>query len=159
MEIRGLPKKGAPVWSVSAMAFQHTGGSGLKEVPRLFSPAPGPRNGMGIIFGKGAKTAFMHCCESKWYQKIAGPFHEKSFRRKRMSWKNSKHIRADYNVAWPTSEMPVMRSKGAVEIIFRGEISKADDPVAKELEPEAEYAKEFAHPYRAAARGFIEDVI
>ncbi len=72
---------------------------------------------------------------------------------------NSKHIRADYNVAWPTSEIAVMGSKGAVEIIFRGEISKADDPVAKELELEAEYAKEFAHPYRAAARGFIDDVI
>jgi propionyl-CoA carboxylase beta chain len=72
---------------------------------------------------------------------------------------NSKHIRADYNVAWPTSEIAVMGSKGAVEIIFRREIQAADDPDAKQKELEAQYAEEFAHPYRAAARGFIDDVI
>ena len=72
---------------------------------------------------------------------------------------NSKHIRADYNVAWPTSEIAVMGSKGAVEIIFRREIAKAGDPEAKQKELEAQYAEEFAHPYRAAARGFIDDVI
>lgn len=72
---------------------------------------------------------------------------------------NSKHIRADYNVAWPTSEIAVMGTKGAVEIIFRREISAADDPEAKQKELEDEYNKEFAHPYRAAARGFIDDVI
>lgn len=72
---------------------------------------------------------------------------------------NSKHIRADYNVAWPTAEVAVMGPKGAVEIIFRGEITKADDGVAKQLELEDEYAKEFAHPYQAAARGFLDDVI
>ena len=72
---------------------------------------------------------------------------------------NSKHIRADYNVAWPTSEIAVMGTKGAVEIIFRREITAADDPEAKQKELEDEYNKEFAHPYRAAARGFIDDVI
>ncbi len=72
---------------------------------------------------------------------------------------NSKHIRADYNVAWPTAEIAVMGTKGAVEIIFRKEISKADDPAAKQKELEAEYSEEFAHPYKAAARGFIDDVI
>jgi len=72
---------------------------------------------------------------------------------------NSKHIRADYNVAWPTSEIAVMGSKGAVEIIFRREIMAADNPEAKQKQLEAEYAEEFAHPYRAAARGFIDDVI
>src|SRR5690554_2731718 len=72
---------------------------------------------------------------------------------------NSKHIRADYNVAWPTAEVAVMGPKGAVEIIFRGEITKADDGAAKQLELEGEYAKEFAHPYQAAARGFLDDVI
>ena len=72
---------------------------------------------------------------------------------------NSKHIRADYNIAWPTAEIAVMGTKGAVEIIFRKEISAADDPQAKQEELEARYAQEFAHPYKAAARGFIDDVI
>lgn len=72
---------------------------------------------------------------------------------------NSKHIRADYNVAWPTSEIAVMGTKGAVEIIFRKEIANADDPEAKQKELEDQYSEEFAHPYKAAARGFIDDVI
>lgn len=72
---------------------------------------------------------------------------------------NSKHIRADYNVAWPTSEIAVMGSKGAVEIIFRREIMASENPEAKQKELEDQYAEEFAHPYRAAARGFIDAVI
>jgi len=72
---------------------------------------------------------------------------------------NSKHIRADYNVAWPTAEIAVMGTKGAVEIIFRKEIGKADDPEAKQKELEDEYSENFAHPYLAAGRGFIDDVI
>lgn len=72
---------------------------------------------------------------------------------------NSKHIRADYNIAWPTAEIAVMGTKGAVEIIFRRDIVKAEDPVVKQKELEEEYSKEFAHPYKAAARGFIDDVI
>jgi len=72
---------------------------------------------------------------------------------------NSKHIRADYNVAWPTAEIAVMGTKGAVEIIFRKEIAKADDPEAKQKELEDEYSENFAHPYLAAGRGFIDDVI
>lgn len=72
---------------------------------------------------------------------------------------NSKHIRADYNVAWPTAEIAVMGTKGAVEIIFRKEIANAENPEAKQKELEDEYNEEFAHPYRAAARGFIDNVI
>ena len=72
---------------------------------------------------------------------------------------NSKHIRADYNVAWPTAEIAVMGTKGAVEIIFRKEIQKASDPEARQKELEDSYSEEFAHPYKAAARGFIDDVI
>ena len=52
-----------------------------------------------------------------------------------------------------------MGNKGAVEIIFRREIAKAENPEAKQKELEDQYAEEFAHPYRAAARGFIDDVI
>ncbi len=72
---------------------------------------------------------------------------------------NSKHIGADYNFAWPTAEIAVMGAKGASEIIFRREIQSAKDPVAKLAEKEAEYAEQFAHPYRAAARGFVDEVI
>lgn len=72
---------------------------------------------------------------------------------------NSKHIGADLNFAWPSAEIAVMGAKGASEIIFRKEIKNADDPAAKLLEKEAEYAEEFAHPYRAAARGFVDEVI
>ncbi len=72
---------------------------------------------------------------------------------------NSKHIGADLNYAWPTAEIAVMGAKGASEIIFRREIKAADDPAAKLAEKEAEYADKFANPYRAAQRGFIDEVI
>ncbi len=72
---------------------------------------------------------------------------------------NSKHIGADFNYAWPTAEIAVMGAKGASEIIFRREIKAADDPVAKLAEKEAEYAEKFANPFRAAKRGFIDEVI
>jgi propionyl-CoA carboxylase beta chain len=72
---------------------------------------------------------------------------------------NSKHIGADYNYAWPTAEIAVMGAKGASEIIFRKEISSADNPEEKLLEKEKEYADMFANPMRAAQRGFIDEVI
>jgi len=72
---------------------------------------------------------------------------------------NSKHIGADMNFAWPTAEIAVMGAKGASEIIFKKEISEAEDNEAKLLEKEAEYAELFANPYTAAQRGFIDEVI
>lgn len=72
---------------------------------------------------------------------------------------NSKHIRADYNLAWPTAEIAVMGPKGAVEIIFRKEIQAAEDKEAKEQELTEHFKREFAHPYRAAARGYLDDVV
>lgn len=72
---------------------------------------------------------------------------------------NSKHIGADFNFAWPSAEIAVMGSKGASEIIFRKEIAAAENPKAKLEEKEVEYAEKFAHPYRAAERGFIDEVI
>jgi propionyl-CoA carboxylase beta chain len=72
---------------------------------------------------------------------------------------NSKHIGADMNFAWPNAEIAVMGAKGASEIIFKKEISEAADPAAKLLEKEKEYAEKFANPYRAAARGFVDEVI
>ena len=72
---------------------------------------------------------------------------------------NSKHIGADMNFAWPSAEIAVMGAKGAAEIIFRKEIKEAADPEAKLKEKEDEYAALFAHPYNAAARGYVDEVI
>jgi propionyl-CoA carboxylase beta chain len=72
---------------------------------------------------------------------------------------NSKHIGADVNYAWPNAEIAVMGAKGAAEIIFKKEISGAADKEAKLKEVVDVYAENFAHPYKAAARGFIDEVI
>jgi propionyl-CoA carboxylase beta chain len=72
---------------------------------------------------------------------------------------NSKHIGADMNYAWPSAEIAVMGAKGAAEIIFKKEISTAEDPNARWLEKEKEYSDIFANPYRAAERGFIDEII
>jgi propionyl-CoA carboxylase beta chain len=72
---------------------------------------------------------------------------------------NSKHIGADMNYAWPSAEIAVMGAKGAAEIIFKREIVTAEDPEAKWREKEQQYATIFANPYRAAERGFIDEVI
>lgn len=72
---------------------------------------------------------------------------------------NSKHIGADLNFAWPSAEIAVMGAKGAAEIIFRKEIAAAADPEAKLQEKVADYTEKFANPYRAAARGFVDEVI
>jgi len=72
---------------------------------------------------------------------------------------NSRHIGADLVLAWPTAEIAVMGAKGAAEIIFRKEIAAADNPAAKLAEKEAEYAELFAHPYNAASRGYVDEVI
>jgi propionyl-CoA carboxylase beta chain len=72
---------------------------------------------------------------------------------------NSKHIGADMNFAWPSAEIAVMGAKGAAEIIFKREITSAPDPETKWKEMEQQYADIFANPYRAAERGFIDEVI
>ena len=72
---------------------------------------------------------------------------------------NSKHIGADMNFAWPTAEIAVMGAKGASEIIFRKEIMEAASPEEMLAQKEQEYKDAFAHPYRAAQRGFIDEVI
>ena len=72
---------------------------------------------------------------------------------------NSKHIGADMNFAWPSAEIAVMGAKGAAEIIFKREITAAEDKEAKWREKELMYSDIFANPYRAAERGFIDEVI
>ena len=72
---------------------------------------------------------------------------------------SSKHIRADLNVAWPTAEIAVMGSEGAVNIIFRKEIKESEDPEKMRQELTEEYKEKFASPYIAAEMGYIDRVI
>ncbi|MGE5730623.1 MAG: acyl-CoA carboxylase subunit beta, partial [Gemmatimonas sp.] len=72
---------------------------------------------------------------------------------------SSKHIRADFNVAWPTAEIAVMGPKGAVEILFRKDINDSDDPQQATDAKIEEYRAKFAHPYIAAGRGYVDDII
>ena len=72
---------------------------------------------------------------------------------------SSKHIRGDMNFAWPTAEIAVMGADGAVNIIFKDAIAAADDPVAERQRLVSAYEAEFANPYVAAARGYVDDVI
>ena len=72
---------------------------------------------------------------------------------------SSKHIGGDVNYAWPTAEIAVMGPKGAVNVLYREELAEADDPDTRRQELIDEYRDEFANPYTAADRGFVDDVI
>jgi propionyl-CoA carboxylase beta chain len=72
---------------------------------------------------------------------------------------SSKHIRADFNFAWPTAEVAVMGPEGAVNIVFRHELEAAEDPEARRVELIREYRERFANPLSAAERGYVDDVI
>jgi propionyl-CoA carboxylase beta chain len=72
---------------------------------------------------------------------------------------SSKHIRADFNFAWPTAEVAVMGPEGAVNIVFRRELDDAKDADARRAELIADYTERFANPYTAAERGYVDDVI
>jgi propionyl-CoA carboxylase beta chain len=71
----------------------------------------------------------------------------------------SKHLRADVNLAWPTAEIAVMGPDGAVNVVFRKELSAAKDPVAERARLVQEYRERFANPYRAAELGYVDEVI
>ncbi len=71
----------------------------------------------------------------------------------------SKHIRTDFNYAWPTAEIAVMGPEGAVNILYRRELEAAPDAAARRAEKTAEFRETFANPYVAASRGFIDEVI
>jgi propionyl-CoA carboxylase beta chain len=72
---------------------------------------------------------------------------------------SSKHIRTDFNYAWPTAEIAVMGPEGAVNVLFKRELEAAADPVRARAEKVAEFREKFANPYIAAARGFLDEVI
>jgi propionyl-CoA carboxylase beta chain len=71
----------------------------------------------------------------------------------------SKHIRTDFNFAWPTAELAVMGPEGAVNILYKRELEAAADAIAARAEKVSEFRQKFANPYIAAARGFIDEVI
>jgi len=71
----------------------------------------------------------------------------------------SKHLRTDFNYAWPTAEIAVMGAEGAVNILYKREIERADDPVAMRAEKVAEFRGKFANPYVAAEKGYVDEVI
>jgi propionyl-CoA carboxylase beta chain len=72
---------------------------------------------------------------------------------------SSKHIRTDFNYAWPTAELAVMGPEGAVNILYKRELEAAADPVAARAEKVAEFREKFANPYIAAGVGFLDEVI
>jgi len=71
----------------------------------------------------------------------------------------SKHLRTDFNYAWPTAEIAVMGAEGAVNILYKREIERADDPAAMRAEKVAEFREKFANPYVAAEKGYVDEVI
>jgi propionyl-CoA carboxylase beta subunit len=71
----------------------------------------------------------------------------------------SKHIRTDFNYAWPSAEIAVMGPEGAVNILYKREIEKASDPAALRAQKIAEFREKFANPYVSASRGFVDEVI
>jgi len=72
---------------------------------------------------------------------------------------SSKHIRTDFNYAWPTAEIAVMGPEGAVNILYRRELEAAADAIAARAEKVSEFREKFANPYIAASRGFVDEVI
>lgn len=123
----------------------------LEDVPGFM---PGKDQEWGGIISNGAKLLFAYCEATVpkvtiITRKAYGGAYDVM---------SSKHIRGDFNFAWPTAEMAVMGAKGAVEIIFKKEIDEAEDKEAKQKELEDMYNEKFANPYIAASYGYIDDV-
>ena len=72
---------------------------------------------------------------------------------------SSKHIRGDYNIAWPTAELAVMGAEGAVQIIHRRRIAASKNPEQERERLVEDYQETFANPYKAASLGYLDDVI
>src|SRR5712672_368561 len=116
---------------------------------------PGPAPEWGGIIRHGAKLLYAYCEATVpkltvITRKAYGGAYDVM---------SSKHVRADFNFAWPTAEVAVMGPEGAVNIIFRKELAEADDPESRRAELIADYRERFANPYSAAERGYVDDVI
>jgi propionyl-CoA carboxylase beta chain len=124
----------------------------LEDVPGFL---PGTEQEWGGIIRHGAKLLFAFCEATVpkvtvITRKAYGGAYDVM---------NSKHIRGDFNFAWPNAEIAVMGPKGAVEIIFKKEISAAENPEEEVNRKVDEYIEKFANPYVAAELGYIDDVI
>src|SRR5438105_71500 len=127
----------------------------LEDARYLLSFLPGTAQEWGGIIRHGAKLLYAYC--EATVPKLAvitrkaygGAYDVMS----------SKHIRSDFNFAWPTAEVAVMGPEGAVNIVFRKELEDAADPEARRAELIAEYRERFANPYVAAERGYVDEVI
>jgi len=116
---------------------------------------PGPEQEHGGIIRQGAKLLFAYCEATVpkltvIVRKAYGGAYDVL---------GSKHIRADFNVAWPSAEIAVMGPEGATNIVFRKELAEAIDKQAKRRELVTAYREKFANPYVAAEHGYIDDVI
>lgn len=124
----------------------------IEDVPGFL---PGVRQEHGGIIVHGAKLLYAYCEATVpkltvITRKAYGGAYDVM---------SSKHIRGDLNLAWPTAEIAVMGPRGAVEILYKKELAEAEDPAGLASELEAEYRETFAHPYLAARRGYLDDVI
>jgi propionyl-CoA carboxylase beta chain len=124
----------------------------FEDVPGFL---PGTEQEFGGIIKHGAKLLFAYCEATVpkitvITRKAYGGAYDVM---------SSKHIRADYNIAWPTAELAVMGAEGAVNILSKKEIQAASDPAAERARRIAEYNEKFANPYIAASLGYVDDVI
>ena len=124
----------------------------FEDVPGFL---PGTRQEWGGIIRHGAKLLYAYCEATVpkltvVVRKAYGGAYDVM---------SSKHIRGDYNVAWPSAEMAVMGADGAVNILYRDEIAKAKDPAAERRRLISEYNDRFASPWNAAELGYLDDVI
>jgi propionyl-CoA carboxylase beta chain len=124
----------------------------FEDVPGFL---PGTRQEWGGIIRHGAKLLYAYCEATVpkltvVVRKAYGGAYDVM---------SSKHIRGDYNVAWPSAEMAVMGADGAVNILYREEIARAADPAAERARRVAEYNDRFASPWIAAEMGYLDDVI
>jgi propionyl-CoA carboxylase beta chain len=124
----------------------------FEDVPGFL---PGTRQEWGGIIRHGAKLLYAYCEATVpkltvVVRKAYGGAYDVM---------SSKHIRGDYNVAWPSAEMAVMGAEGAVNILYRERITKAKDPAAERQKLIAEYRDKFASPWAAAELGYLDDVI
>lgn len=123
----------------------------FEDVPGFM---PGREQEWGGIISNGAKLLFAYCEATVpkitvITRKAYGGAYDVM---------SSKHIRGDFNFAWPTAEIAVMGAKGAIEIIFKKQVDEADNKEDKIAELEDEYNEKFANPYIAASYGYIDDI-
>lgn len=123
----------------------------FEDVPGFM---PGREQEWGGIISNGAKLLFAYCEATVpkvtvITRKAYGGAYDVM---------SSKHIRGDFNFAWPTAEIAVMGAKGAIEIIFKKQVEEADNKENKIAELEEQYNEKFANPYIAASYGYIDDI-